>query len=221
MRRLKQICATPYGQTLVIVCGLILIVWYGYQFFAPGIEVNGNFYRRFLTDHYQSRQGSLLREEEGDSTIITHQLGLTTHVYVVEHLGTNQVRVTEEQPPNRTYEGHYNRSGYYAYDGEDPSYLFFTNNHSSDRSMLSLITVLETTFNHNRVIRGDFTPIFLALFTALLVFLDIKYPRLYFNLDHFLVVKNPEPTELYLFLRKVRIAVLSMMVIVFFIVALF
>jgi hypothetical protein len=80
MRRLKQICATPYGQTLVIVCGLILIVWYGYQFFAPGIEVNGNFYRRFLTDHYQSRQGSLLREEEGDSTIITHQLGLTTHV---------------------------------------------------------------------------------------------------------------------------------------------
>ncbi|MDE7326617.1 MAG: hypothetical protein K2N63_10110, partial [Lachnospiraceae bacterium] len=57
--------------------------------------------------------------------------------------------------------------------------------------------------------RGNLTNMIFILISALVLLLDICFPRLFFYLRHSLSVSNPEPSDLYYFFQKIgRVALL-------------
>ena len=54
----------------------------------------------------------------------------------------------------------------------------------------------------SETIRGEYPYLFIALILFAVLLIDIKFPLLFFNLEHFLDVRDPEPSDYYLFMQK-------------------
>lgn len=52
--------------------------------------------------------------------------------------------------------------------------------------------------------RGQIYPLIMFLLVLIVYLIDIKFPLLFFTLQNFLSVKDPEPTEFYLSMQKLR-----------------
>lgn len=59
----------------------------------------------------------------------------------------------------------------------------------------------------------------MAIFLFILTIIDIKDPMLFFRLNHFLSVRDPEPTDFYISMQKVGWVVMPLLGIVLMIVA--
>lgn len=78
-------------------------------------------------------------------------------------------------------------------------------NHPFDASYtVATDEIVTTALGDNISIRGNWFALFLAILILSLTIIDIKHPLLFFTLNHFLSVKNPEPSTLYLCIQKIQ-----------------
>lgn len=66
---------------------------------------------------------------------------------------------------------------------------------------------------------GELKSLILAIILFRMILIDVKYPLFFFNLKHFLSVKDPEPTDFHIFMQKVARVVISMIGVILLIVA--
>jgi len=72
---------------------------------------------------------------------------------------------------------------------------------------------------HNDTIRGKYEYFICALVLALVLMIDIKYPKLFFKLKHGLDVSNPEPSDFYIDCQRLAWVVYPIIIVVLFLVA--
>ena len=84
---------------------------------------------------------------------------------------------------------------------------------------LPLVNVVKFATYEIERIRGEAGIMAMALLLLLIVGIDVKYPLFFFTLSHFIDVKNPEPTEFYIFMQKVSWVVMPILSIILLIIA--
>ena len=84
---------------------------------------------------------------------------------------------------------------------------------------LPLVNVMEFATYETERIRGDAGIMAAALLILFIVAIDVKYPLFFFNISHFIDVKDPEPTDFYIFIQKVWWVVLPVLSIIFLVIA--
>lgn len=89
---------------------------------------------------------------------------------------------------------------------------------SFDASYTHIVT---TAFKDNIIIRGSWELLFNALFILTIIVIDIKWPLFFFQINYFLSVKDPEPTELYITIQHASWIITPIIVFVILIVSLF
>lgn len=62
--------------------------------------------------------------------------------------------------------------------------------------------IASTVFKDNITKRGSLKPLLYAIVISIILFIDIKWPLFFFQLNHFLDVKDPKPTDYYLATQK-------------------
>ncbi len=63
--------------------------------------------------------------------------------------------------------------------------------------------IAETAFKDNVIKRGNIGVLFYTIIISLILFLDIKWPLLFFQLSHSLSVEDPKPTDFYIVTQKI------------------
>lgn len=67
-----------------------------------------------------------------------------------------------------------------------------------------MFNVVRVAFGDADTIRGNVGYFMFALLFLAMTFIDFRWPLFFFTLDHFLFVRDPEPSELYLSLQRAR-----------------
>lgn len=81
--------------------------------------------------------------------------------------------------------------------------------------------VVRIAFGEASAIRGNVGLFMFALLILGMVFIDFRWPLFFFTLDHFLFVRDPEPSELYLTIQKGRWIIAPIISIFLFATAMF
>ncbi|WP_352419673.1 hypothetical protein [Proteiniborus sp.] len=71
----------------------------------------------------------------------------------------------------------------------------------------------------NEGIRGEFGYLVLAIIIFALTLIDIKYPLLFFSLNHMFTVKDPEPSDFYISMQQISWVVMPIIGLILLIVA--
>jgi hypothetical protein len=190
---------------LVISVGVIMLLFYFVRFFQTGIEVDSLFYKETVENTRFERFESVIEREQKDDVIeLTHKTRDETYAYtigIVQDIGTKQVLVTEQTPPHRTYEGPYPLERFPQIESDDWQQVEVRHN----RYSLSLAKLLDIAFLEAVTIRGQIGYFLLGVFFLVFATLDFRFPRLFFMIEHIFSVKDSEPTDFYLAMRKLRI----------------
>ena len=88
---------------------------------------------------------------------------------------------------------------------------------ASYRVPLSHVAALAT-FS-TETIRGRFGFLFIAVVMIVITAIDIKYPLFFFHLRHWLTVRDPEPSEFYLFMQRLSWFITPVIAIILMILA--
>lgn len=81
--------------------------------------------------------------------------------------------------------------------------------------------VVRVAFGDADTIRGNVGYFIFALFFLGMALIDFRWPLFFFTLDHFLFVRDPEPSDLYLSIQKARWVVAPVISIFLFAMAMF
>lgn len=220
MKVLTQYQEKIWFKPLVISVSAIILLVYFVRFFQTGIDAGGLFYKETVEDTRFERFDRVIeREVTGDRIELTHQTTDKTHTYIIEMLedvGTKEVKITEQTPPNRTYVGPYPLERFSQVERDAWQQVEVRHN----RYALSLSKLLDIAFLEAVTIRGQVSYFLFGIFFLSLATLDLRFPRLFFTIEHILSVRDPEPTDFYQVMRKLRIAFIFIVGIVFFIAAL-
>ena len=191
---------------LVISVSAVILLVYFVRFFQTGIDAGGLFYQETVEDTRFERFDRVIeREVTGDRIELTYQTTDKTYTYTIETLadvGTKEVKITEQTPPNRTYVGPYPLERFSQVEREDWQQVEVRHN----RYTLSLSKLLDIAFLEAVAIRGQVGYFLFGVFFFALATLDLRFPRLFFTIEHILSVRDPEPTDFYQVMRKLRIA---------------
>ncbi|MGM0524456.1 MAG: hypothetical protein ACQER2_10490, partial [Bacillota bacterium] len=204
---------------LVISVSAIILLVYFVRFFQTGVDAGGLFYKETVEDTRFERFDRVIeREVIGDRIELTYQTTDKTYTYTIETLadvGTKEVKITEQTPPNRTYVGPYPLERFPQVEREAWQRVEVRHN----RYTLSLSKLLDMAFLEAVTIRGQVGYLLFGIFFFALATLDLRFPRLFFTIEHILSVRDPEPTDFYRAMRKLRIAFTFIVGIVLFIAA--
>ncbi|MFA9557747.1 hypothetical protein ACERII_10615 [Evansella sp. AB-rgal1] len=208
-------------------------------FFTPGIHFEGTFLTKqdenTSETHYIGRslsrdiQISVIRKTE-KSTEVIYDLPYDFHrQYTVtvedrsEHWQDN-IKIDDEQG-NILFEGGYLEDQFYlTQKNGEPLMEDFINFHINSSPFtveykVSLRHVADMAFFANDTIRGDFMFLVLSLFLFLVTAIDYKFPLFFFHLRNSLDVRDPEPSDFYLFMQRVSWIVLPIIGVILAIVA--
>jgi len=124
------------------------------------------------------------------------------------------------------FEGDYRKGSYFLFDknGEPlvsdavrvraNGEIFYNVNYKP-----SLKGVADFAYSAEDTIRGKYEFFIPAVFLFIITFIDIRYPLFFFTLEHFLDVKDPEPSDFYISMQRVSWVVLPIIGIVLMIAA--
>jgi hypothetical protein len=84
-----------------------------------------------------------------------------------------------------------------------------------------LINVVKLASGEYEEIRGKVELLIMALFLIAIIAIDIKFPLFFFQLKHFLSVKDPEPSEFYIAMQRATWYVIPAIAVIILLAAIF
>jgi len=204
---------------------LLLVLWgYCLLFFQKGIYFEGAFLKREAVSGGYEYSGEAYGRAvkialsgdigaKGRAALSVSVGGLEEESFTVESSGEEDIgkrvklyRKESEEEVAPLFDGYYLPAGDYLslYDknggpvpvdirvtvnGQSP----FTAGYETDKAF-----VVRTAFGDNTEIRGNWAFFIMALLLAAFLAVDLRFPRLFFTLRHFLTVENPEPSDFFL-----------------------
>jgi len=200
---------------LAIILILVLLCIYFYFFFQKGIHFDDT----FLTLNKKDNVFEYIGKKNGNyikitvvgniiaikASTITYELedksSYTYEVKISEYFEDNgEIIILENDVPK--FRGTYRPTniGVVLWDiNGDP---VIENNYFNNSFIVTNSHIASTVFKDNITKRGSLKPILYAIVISIILFIDIKWPLFFFQLNHFLDVKDPKPTDYYLATQK-------------------
>lgn len=213
-----------YKWVLLGILGIILFVVYLTLFMQKGIVFENKFLRRINVENGIEYRGTVQMEpvtitlqgdlSNSDSASITYRIGdwynktFTVNAFPRDY---HEIRVTIYKGNVINYDGVYRPNDMVALWGEDglPDMgeikVIFNNDIFYDKNTyeVSNYDVVKTAFQDNISIRGNGLLLFFAIIILAITAIDIRWPLLFFRVQHAMSVYNPEPSDFYLGMQKI------------------
>ncbi len=211
---------------------IILLILYFKTFFTKGVYFYDKFLKKEVRNseiHYYNKKIDIIVDRiDYNNTTVTYNLpeGLKKEFYIDYSTVNNldfKINSIKNEYGNTLFEGNYqigtiwlkDKNGEPIFDA--PSLRI--GGHSYVTFEATPLNTLNFAFSANDRFRGDAGPLMMAILIFILTFIDIKYPLFFFTLNHFLDVKDPEPTDFYLSMQKASWVVMPLIGILLMIAA--
>lgn len=219
IEKIKNVFSKKNGLfTFIGVIIIILLIIYFKAFFTKGVFFYDKFLKKKVIDskiHYINEKNNIdIIVDRIDYNNITVTYNLPKNIRKEYHIdfSTNDnwefnIHSIKDKNGNIIFEGKYGLGSIFLFDknGEpiiDSSQLGIGSHHD-DNYKVSPPNILNFAFSTKDRIRGEVGAVMAAMLLFIITFIDIKYPLFFFTLNHFLDVKDPEPTDFYLTIQKV------------------
>ena len=222
---------------MIVVFGVLTVAFRFHQ----GVEFDGALLKKTATDAgttYTGKKLTVTVRKEGEASVLEHTAGGKTDVYTVEYpldpirtengLSVDGIRITKN---GRLYfRGGYHPGAdfpmWYTADGRwDPGVSVYATTNSGEvigdaPEPFTRGNVMYFVKEPEVVSRGSFGLYILCVVVSFFVMLNVAAPEAVFEWQHILSVKDPEPTEFYLFMQKLGSCVAAIALLGFYIFAL-
>lgn len=207
--KIKEAIYTNRILRIIIASILIaLIVLYFRVFFAPGIYFEDIFLKQSVIDseiHYVANRSygdykiivKGLRDNDSSAVVIYSLPNDINREYTVNFsdasnwsLGIDNI---QDKDGIVIFNGVYNT---------DSKFLTTKSTHTLDYRV-TLKNIVDLAYSSNVTIRGQYRGLFMALLLFTVTAIDIKYPLFFFNLKHYITVREPEPSEIYITIQRI------------------
>lgn len=128
----------------------------------------------------------------------------------IEKIDERQGKVRILQDNKEVYNGFYNYSSpVFLYNKDKDPYTddvvryIVNNDYYPDDYIPSLSSTAKFAVGHGVEKRGEIYPVIMFFIVLVILLIDIKFPLLFFKLHNFMSVRNPEPSDFYIFMQKI------------------
>jgi hypothetical protein len=226
----------------LILMTLVLFGLYFSVFFTKGIEYDDTFLKKDVAgadSHYMGKNqwGGIHITVKGikgvhDNIEVTYRLpNNIVKSYTVsfeEYDGFREKVIIMNGKGDLIFEGEYregdvfliDKNGDIFFEGIGEIFVNDQNPYNADYKIYLTNIVKLATFE-NEEIRGKAGLLFTAILLIILTAIDIRFPLFFFTLNHFLSVKDPEPSEFYIIMQHFSRYVISVIAFIFLIAAIF
>lgn len=226
---IKKIWKMKYRKKVILSLGGIILIlfsiWYLYLFNQKVIRFNDRYLRQIKLAETIQYKGNYLLEpiqiivqkteqnQETSQTIVEYYLPNDLYFKYFVFIDTineykQKIKILEND--TEIFNGFYLSSSEFLY--TDTMQPYIPNNsiivkdgnyypYSKDYKPSLYFTVALAKEDIVKT-RGNIGPMILFVLTAILFFIDIKFPLFFFHLNLFLTAKNPEPTDFYIAIQK-------------------
>lgn len=213
-------------KVLLIAIVPIFAFCYFYLFFQKGIVFEDTFLKLSKEEDGYQFQGSAYGEKieivvSGDiesmkHATVSYRIGETIdHTYLInavdQTIGDTYIEIYEEEV--MLFQGYYSPNSFLLDKNRDVYMDDFLNvdiiaggeeiSPFDDKYQISKNHIIDTVFKENVENRGNEMMLFIAIIVLILYAIDAINPLFFFNLKHAWDVKNPEPSDYYLFMQKI------------------
>lgn len=231
---------------ILIIIGAIFTLIYFFMFFQQGILLNDTFLRLSKEEKSFVYKGSLkgknifirvdgdiytantatvyyeIEDEYKQIFVVNAKTPLEYNTYVkifaddkIKFEGSYEINSTSYFPLSDQFGYPYIDDIKISLEGYDVE-NFYTKPFEADYTH-----IVKTAFKDNIIIRGNWEMLLIAVFFLVYLIIDIKWPLFFFQLNNFLSVKDPEPTELYLTIQHASWIITPIIIFVILILGLF
>ena len=236
----KALERNRYLKYILISIPIILLIFYFKVFFTRGIYFNGTFLKKEVIateTHYLGKDeyGSLHLTVKGKKNI--HKSSEVTF-RLPGNLNFNYtVNFIDKDYWNTGIDSIVDQNGAVLFEGGDNgnSNILIQNNNKrpifedpqSTRSYvvrdkyykISPKTIAGLAYGDIDRFRGNFEILFVAIIFFVVTIIDINFPLFFFTLNHFLSVRNPEPSDFYLAMQRASWVILPLLGVILLILA--
>lgn len=212
------------NRKLIMFILIILLIIYVKIFFTTGLYFNETFLKKTVANdviyyHGSNKQGDISITIKGDVhhdsiAEISYNLSYNNHEeYIVGYIDASSWNAGVNSITNKNgdvlFEGTYlwNRLDFYDKNG---NYLLEENkpmpnmvSYNEEGYIIPLVNIAQIAMLKNETIRGNLVILFLAFLFFIKTILDIKHPLFMFKISTWPMVKDPQPSELYLIVQKI------------------
>jgi len=238
---IKRFYTNKYSKPILLLLILILLFVYFKTFFTMGIYFDGVFLKKEGVDsicHYTGFNtygnyhiivnGQKNKDENVDVMYrLPNNINRQFTVNFIDNGDWEQGIVSiMDNDGIILFEGYYREDNPFLIDKNgkpvmDMNVLALVNGESpyNEEYKIPLKQVADIAHFNNDTIRGKYHYLIIAFIIFIIILIDIKYPLFFFNLEHFLDVRDPEPSDFYLYMQKASHYVLPVIGIGFMIAA--
>lgn len=227
--KLKQLSKNKTFKITLIIILVITIFLYFKAFFTLGVYFNDTFLKKEVINeetHYmgKSKYGDIyiivkgkLNEFDESKTEVIYNLPnnniqrFTVYYNYKEKWHTGYVEIKDDKE-NTLFEGRYNKGSLFLYDkNNEPLMAEYIQSVTGNDEKVTYGTyyrvpfknIAEFSFLEKDTLRGNVEMMLYGIILLIIFIIDIKSPLFFFTLSHFLYVKDPEPSELYIAIQRI------------------
>lgn len=223
--KIKEVISTNrFLRILLASILIVLIIFYFKVLFTPGIYFEDTFLKQSVVDseiHYIGNRNY------GDYNIIVKGLrdndSSAEVIYNLPNDINRQYTVNFSDPSNWSLgiENIQDKDGIVIFNGVyniDSKFLTTESTQTLDYRV-TLKNIVDLSYSSNVTIRGQYGGLFMALLLFAVITIDIKYPLFFFTLKHYITVREPEPSYIYITIQRISWFVYPIIGIIFMIFA--
>lgn len=240
----QMISKSIFLKVLLCIFVIAVMIFYFKAFFTTGVYFNDTFLKKKVVNsdsHYigESLYGTIhitvkgVKNKDRYADVI-YSLPNGIHMqYTVTFkdasnwdLGIVNIKDEKGNIIFEGFEGEYDKDSPFLYDKsgkpliEDVIRVVIDGENPYDEDYtVPLKNVADMATFSNDTIRGRYDYLILAIFIFIFTAVDIKFPLFFFKLKHFLDVKDPEPSDFYVFMQRISWYVLPVIGIILMITA--
>ena len=223
--KIKEAISTNKILRILIASILVaLIILYFKVFFAPGIYFEDIFLKQSIINseiHYVANRSygdyniivKGLRDNDKSAEVMYNLPNDINRQYTVNFSDPNDWSLGIDNIQDKDgiiiFNGVYNA---------DSKFLTTESTHTLDYRV-TLKNIVDLAYSSYVTIRGQYRGLFMALLLFTVTVIDIKHPLFFFNIKHYITVKEPEPSEIYITIQRLSWVVYPTIGIIFMILA--
>jgi len=225
IRRIKQIISTNiYLKILFYACVIVVVSFYFKVFFTTGVYFDDTFLKKEVENsesHYigKSIYGDIsiivkgLKNKQNSAKVIYRLPNDINMQYTVSFENTSNRNLSivsvKDEKGNIIFEGKYNKDSPFLIDNNGEPLMDYgqiivnEENPYNEGYTIPIKNVVDMATFSNDTIRGRYEYLILAAILFIFTAIDIKFPLFFFNLRHFLNVRDPEPSDFYIAMQRI------------------
>jgi hypothetical protein len=224
---------------IILIVSIILIPLYFITFFTKGIYFEDIFMKINQKNNSITYSGKQYSE---DITVIVtndYNTNLSKYVefnfpknikktYIINYINKDHWQngfILKTDDGETIYEGFYD--GNFLYKKGDPSpdinFIISTDYQQTldENYKISPYIIISFAFGLDVRYRGNIVLLAIAIILLIITFIDYMFPLFFFRLEHLIDVRNPEPSDFYLFIQRLSWILMPIISVIIMIVALF